>query len=82
MARDHGHHAGRVAMATHLLRVLEREHSGSCALTESFFSTVKSELGDQFAGNGDAEMQLFDYSNGAITSDVGSRARADQPGDV
>ena len=28
---------------------------------ESFFSTVKSELGDQFASNGDAKMELFDF---------------------
>jgi hypothetical protein len=28
---------------------------------ESFFSTVKSELGDQFASHGDAKMELFDY---------------------
>ena len=37
---------------------------GNCydnAVVESFFSTVKSELGDQFASNGDAKMELFDY---------------------
>jgi transposase InsO family protein len=37
---------------------------GNCydnAVMESFFSTVKSELGDQFASNGDAKMELFDY---------------------
>jgi len=37
---------------------------GNChdnAVAESFFSTVKSELGDQFASNGDATMELFDY---------------------
>jgi len=28
---------------------------------ESFFSTVKSELGDQFATYGDAKAELFDY---------------------
>ena len=28
---------------------------------ESFFSTVKSELADQFASHGDAKMELFDY---------------------
>jgi hypothetical protein len=28
---------------------------------ESFFSTVKSELGDRFDGCGEAEMELFDY---------------------
>jgi putative transposase len=27
---------------------------------ESFFSTVKSGLADQFASNGDAKMELFD----------------------
>ena len=31
------------------------------AVMESFFSTVKSELADQFASNGDAKMELFDY---------------------
>jgi putative transposase len=37
---------------------------GNCydnAVMESFFSTVKSELADQFASNGDAKMELFDY---------------------
>ena len=37
---------------------------GNCydnAVMESFFSTVKSELGDQFASHGDAKMELFDY---------------------
>jgi len=37
---------------------------GNChdnAVAESFFSTVKSELGDQFASNGDAKMELFDF---------------------
>ena len=28
---------------------------------ESFFSTVKNELADQFASHGDAKMELFDY---------------------
>jgi putative transposase len=28
---------------------------------ESFFSTVKHELADQFASHGDARMALFDY---------------------
>ena len=31
------------------------------AVMESFFSTVKSELADQFASNSDAKMELFDY---------------------
>lgn len=37
---------------------------GNCydnAVMKSFFSTVKSKLGDQFASNGDAKMELFDY---------------------
>jgi putative transposase len=37
---------------------------GNCydnAVMESFFSTVKSELADQFASNADAKMELFDY---------------------
>jgi transposase InsO family protein len=37
---------------------------GNCydnAVMESFFSTVKSELGERFDSNGDAKMQLFDY---------------------
>ena len=28
---------------------------------ESFFSTVKNELADQFASHGDAKLELFDY---------------------
>jgi transposase InsO family protein len=37
---------------------------GNCydnAVMESFFSTVKSELGERFDSNGDAEMALADY---------------------
>ena len=37
---------------------------GNCydnAVMESFFSTVKSELGDRFHSHGDAKMELFDY---------------------
>ena len=37
---------------------------GNCydnAVMESFFSTVKNELADQFASYGDAKMELFDY---------------------
>ncbi|MFH0908261.1 MAG: IS3 family transposase [bacterium] len=37
---------------------------GDCydnAVMESFFSTVKSELGEHFASCGDAKMELFDY---------------------
>ena len=36
-------------------------HRGFNAVMESFFSTVKNELADQFASNGDAKMELFDY---------------------
>ena len=38
--------------------------TGNChdnAVMESFFSTVKSELGEHFESCGDAEMVLFDY---------------------
>ena len=37
---------------------------GNCwdnAVMESFFSTVKSELGERFDSHGDAKMKLFDY---------------------
>lgn len=37
---------------------------GNChdnAVAESFFSTVKSELGEHFDSHGEAKMQLFDY---------------------
>jgi len=37
---------------------------GNCydnAVMESFFSTLKSELGERFASNGEAKRQLFDY---------------------
>jgi len=37
---------------------------GNChdnAVAESFFSTVKSELGEHFASHGEAKMELFDY---------------------
>jgi putative transposase len=37
---------------------------GNCydnAVVESFFSTVKSELGEHFESNGDAKMAIFDY---------------------
>ena len=37
---------------------------GNCydnAVMESFFSTVKSELGEHFESHGDAKMELFDY---------------------
>ncbi len=44
--------------------VCSMSRRGNChdnAVMESFFSTVKSELGDQFASNGDAKMELFDF---------------------
>jgi putative transposase len=44
--------------------VCSMSRRGNCydnAVMESFFSTVKTELGDQFASNGDAKMELFDY---------------------
>ena len=37
---------------------------GNCydnAVMESFFSTVKSELGERFDSYGEAKMELFDY---------------------
>ena len=43
---------------------------------ESFFSTVKSELADQLASNGDAKMELFDYIEVFITSGAGTRRSA------
>ena len=36
-------------------------YRGVNAVMESFFSTVKNELADQFASHGDAKMELFDY---------------------
>jgi putative transposase len=44
--------------------VCSMSRRGNCydnAVMESFFSTVKSELADQFASNGDAKRELFDY---------------------
>ena len=44
--------------------VCSMSRRGNCydnAVMESFFSTVKSELADQFASYGDANMELFDY---------------------
>src|SRR5207249_9133953 len=40
---------------------------GNCydnAVMESFFSTLKSELGERFETHGDAQMELFDYIEG------------------
>ena len=44
--------------------VCSMSRRGNCydnAVVESFFSTVKNELADQFASHGDAKMELFDY---------------------
>ncbi len=44
--------------------VCSMSRRGNChdhAVVESFFSTVKSELGEHFESNGDAKMALFDY---------------------
>jgi putative transposase len=44
--------------------VCSMSRRGNChdnAVMESFFSTVKSELGDQFASHGEAKAELFDY---------------------
>ena len=44
--------------------VCSMSRRGNCydnAVMESFFSTVKSELGDRFDSHGDAKMELFDY---------------------
>ena len=44
--------------------VCSMSRRGNCwdnAVMESFFSTVKSELGEHFDSNGDAKMALFDY---------------------
>ncbi len=44
--------------------VCSMSRRGNCwdnAVMESFFSSVKSELGEQFASHGEAKMELFDY---------------------
>jgi transposase InsO family protein len=44
--------------------VCSMSRRGNCydnAVMESFFSTIKSELGERFESHGDAKMQLFDY---------------------
>ena len=44
--------------------VCSMSRRGNCydnAVMESFFSTVKSELADQFASHGAAKVELFDY---------------------
>jgi len=43
---------------------VQHEPRGNChdnAVAESFFSTLKSELGERFESHGDAKMELFDY---------------------
>jgi putative transposase len=49
--------------------VCSMSRRGNCwdnAVMESFFSTVKSELGERFASNGEAKMALFDYVGAAL----------------
>jgi putative transposase len=44
--------------------VCSMSRRGNCwdnAVMESFFSTVKSELGERFDSNGEAKVKLFDY---------------------
>jgi len=44
--------------------VCSMSRRGNCydnSVAESFFSTVKSELGERFDSHGEAKMQLFDY---------------------
>ena len=44
--------------------VCSMSRRGNChdnAVAESFFSTVKSELGERFDSNGEAKMELFDH---------------------
>ena len=44
--------------------VCSMRRRGNCydnAVMESFFSTVKSKLGEHFDSHGDAKMELFDY---------------------
>ena len=42
-------------------RMSRRGNCWDTAVMESFFSTVKSELGEHFDSHGDAKMELFDY---------------------
>ena len=45
-------------------RLRSSARRGDCfdnAVMESFFSTVKSELGERFESHGEAKMELFDY---------------------
>ena len=44
--------------------VCSMSRRGNCydnAVMEAFFATLKGELGERFASNGDAKMELFDY---------------------
>jgi transposase InsO family protein len=53
----------RELLAAHGI-VCSMSRRGNCydnAVMESFFSSLKSELADQFASHGDAKMELFDY---------------------
>ena len=53
----------REMLAVHGI-VCSMSRRGNCydnAVMESFFSSLKSELADQFASHGDAKMELFDY---------------------
>jgi transposase InsO family protein len=49
--------------------VCSMSRRGNCydnAVMESFFSTVKSELGEHFASHGEAKAELFDYVGAAL----------------
>jgi transposase InsO family protein len=53
----------QVLLAAHGI-VCSMSRRGNCydnAVMESFFSTVKSELGEHFDSHGEAKAQLFDY---------------------
>jgi transposase InsO family protein len=53
---------------------------GNChdsAVTEAFFSTVKSEIGEWFASRGDAKADFFTTSRCSISSVVGTRSPAE-----
>jgi len=53
----------RAVLETHGI-TCSMSRRGNCydnAAMESFFSTVKSELGERFESHGDAKMELFDY---------------------
>ena len=44
--------------------VCSMSRRGNCydnAVVEAFFSTLKGELGERFASNGEAKMEVFDY---------------------